>query len=106
MDRPAEFVEASSNTDDLRERTLFVEPQGDLERVLAEIWQQALKLDRVGRNDNFFELGGNSLIGMEVTEILADRLAIELPVVVLFQYPTIQEIAEAIATEQADGPMG
>ena|SRR5579871_4036747 len=101
MDRCAESVQTSGTLEAQQERTLFQEPRGDLERVLAAIWQQTLKLDRVGRDDNFFELGGNSLIGMEVTEILADRLAIEIPVVLLFQYPTIREIADTIAAEQA-----
>ncbi|MGH8261007.1 MAG: amino acid adenylation domain-containing protein, partial [Steroidobacteraceae bacterium] len=39
-------------------------PQGEAERVLADLWQGLLQLDRVGRRDNFFDLGGHSLLAM------------------------------------------
>jgi acyl carrier protein len=78
------------------------EPQGEMERGLAQIWSETFRLDRVvGRNENFFELGGNSLLGMELTARLASRLGIEVPVVVLFQYPTVREMAEVMAAPVA-----
>ncbi|MEM8213945.1 phosphopantetheine-binding protein, partial [Morganella morganii] len=41
-------------------------PRNAVERTLAEIWQDLLKLGRVGLDDNFFELGGDSIISIQV----------------------------------------
>ena len=75
------------------------EPQGDIEEAIAQIWKDLFHLDRIGRNDNFFALGGNSLLGMDLSEMFMTRLALEVPVVMIFQYPTIAEIAQVIASQ-------
>jgi acyl carrier protein len=54
-------------------------------------------LEKVGRDDNFFELGGDSLVGMRLTEAFANSLSIQLPVVAIFQNPTVRELALLIA---------
>ncbi|MGE8456750.1 MAG: phosphopantetheine-binding protein, partial [Pseudomonas alloputida] len=41
-------------------------PQGSLEQQIAAIWQDLLKLERVGRSDNFFTLGGDSIVSIQV----------------------------------------
>jgi amino acid adenylation domain-containing protein/non-ribosomal peptide synthase protein (TIGR01720 family) len=43
-------------------------PQGDIEPVLARIWQEVLGVERVGRDDNFFELGGDSILSLLIVE--------------------------------------
>ena len=74
----------------------YEEPCGELEQKIAEAWRVVLRLEKVGRNDNFFALGGNSLLGMDLTEALEHRLSIPVPIVVLFQYPSVRELAEII----------
>jgi acyl carrier protein len=68
----------------------------DLEVAIGEIWKEVFQREEIDRDDNFFELGGNSLLGMDLTELLATRLDIHLPVLMLFQYPTIREMSEII----------
>lgn len=80
--------------------TAYEEPQGEVERAVANVWAHTLGVERIGRNDNFFELGGDSRIGLELTEALATSLAVELPVVTLFQNPTIREISAAIVVNR------
>lgn len=71
----------------------------ELERALVEVWMLVFQTDRVGLNDNFFELGGNSLLGLDLTELLASRLGIQIPVVAVFQYPTVHDMTEMIFSD-------
>src|SRR5262249_52461696 len=70
----------------------YVGPRTDLEHTVAEIWRQALQVDRVGRDDNFFDLGGHSLLMTRVHEALRTRLAQPLSLIELFQYPTVRTL--------------
>jgi hypothetical protein len=75
-------------------------PRGDIEKALAQLWGQVFKSAGVGRDDNFFELGGNSLTGLQLTELLATRMSVQLPVVALFLHPTVRELAQLITDER------
>jgi hypothetical protein len=69
-------------------------PQGEVEEILARIWCEVLKIKQVGRHDNFFDLGGHSLSGLRLIGRVAEALAIQAPVVTIFQYPTLREMAQ------------
>lgn len=98
MDRAHEDKEIYSSGYEMRNGDVYEEPQGEIEMAIAQVWKDAFRIEKIGRHDNFFGLGGNSLLGMELTDMLAKRLAIQVPVVVLFQYPTIREIAEILGS--------
>ena len=78
--------------------TTLVVPQSDTEKQIAQIWRDLLQLDVVGTEDNFFDLGGNSLLIMQAHKRLADRFDAKLSPVALFQYPTIQALAQHLGT--------
>jgi amino acid adenylation domain-containing protein len=86
---------------DLAART-FEPPQGEIETLLAAIWADLLKLDRVGRHDNFFDLGGHSLLTVQVINRLREA-GISLSVADLFSNPTLETTA-ALAGAM-DGPV-
>ncbi|MEG4505908.1 amino acid adenylation domain-containing protein [Microcoleus sp. F6_B4] len=71
----------------------YAAPQSELELLLAGVWSKLLKLDRVGIHDNFFEIGGNSLMTLQVAVQVRTLLGKDLPVVKLFQHPTIAQLA-------------
>ena len=71
-------------------------PQGELEVILAEIWQSHLRVERVGRDDDFFELGGHSLLGTKVIAKIAERFTVQLPVVTIFQCRTLRQMAQRL----------
>jgi amino acid adenylation domain-containing protein len=71
-------------------------PQGEIERVLAEIWQQLLGIERAGRNDHFFELGGHSLLAVQMVSHVRDRLGVEVSLRELFARPVLQAFAQTV----------
>ena len=74
----------------------LVKPHTATERRLAQIWQATLALDGVGIQDNFFELGGTSLLLTQAHKAVRDTFGLPLAAVALFQYPTIQTLAQHI----------
>jgi phthiocerol/phenolphthiocerol synthesis type-I polyketide synthase E len=85
--------------------TAYVEPRNDTERVLAEIWGSQLGLDAIGIHDRFFDLGGHSLLAAQIASEICDRFQIELPVLKLFQAPTVGELS-VLVNEAGAGQRG
>ncbi|WP_306338968.1 condensation domain-containing protein, partial [Streptomyces sp. KL118A] len=83
---------------------LFVEPRDVVEEVLAQVWCSVLGLDRVGIHDEFFELGGHSLLAIQVVSRVRKLLDVELPLRMLFDAPTIGELARFVRAGQESGP--
>ena len=63
-----------------------------------------LKQDRIGAHDDFFALGGHSLLATQVISRVKDHLDIELPLLRLFETPTIAGLAELIETVHVTEP--
>jgi acyl carrier protein len=74
----------------------YIAPHTELERKLATIWAEVLRVDQVGVHDNFFELGGHSLSGMKLIVRVAESLGVQPPVVTIFQYPTVRKMAQLV----------
>jgi acyl transferase domain-containing protein/SAM-dependent methyltransferase len=81
--------------------TAYVEPRTPTERDLAEIWGAQLGVDKVGIHDRFFDLGGHSLLAVQVSSEIRDKFQIELPVLKLFQAPSVGELAVVIDQAKA-----
>ncbi|HEU0079263.1 MAG TPA: phosphopantetheine-binding protein, partial [Longimicrobiaceae bacterium] len=74
----------------------FVEPRTAVEEALAAVWAETLHVERVGVHDNFFELGGHSILATQLVVAVRSTLQAEVPVRVLFEHPTVAELAAAI----------
>src|SRR5439155_10494543 len=81
--------------------TAFVAPRTELEKTIAKIWQELLRVEQVGLHDNFFDLGGHSLLVVQAQAKLHEALGVDLPVVRLFQYPTVSALAGSLSEPQA-----
>jgi acyl carrier protein len=75
----------------------FCAPQSEMERLIASLFQEVLEVDAVGLHDNFFDLGANSLLLVQVHRRLRERLKRDIPVVRLFQHPTVATLAQELA---------
>ena len=71
--------------------TAYIAPRTRTEELLAEVWVELLKLEKVGIHDNFFELGGHSLLATQVISRLRRAFGVDLPLRSLFETPTIAD---------------
>jgi acyl-CoA synthetase (AMP-forming)/AMP-acid ligase II/thioesterase domain-containing protein/acyl carrier protein len=74
-----------------------------LEARLQALWARVLKIDRVGLTDNFFLLGGDSLLAVELVQLVGRRLRCWLPVASLFEAGTVTEMAALIEEGEPQG---
>ncbi|KZN46667.1 non-ribosomal peptide synthetase [Pseudoalteromonas luteoviolacea] len=80
--------------------TEYIAPCTETERVLCEIWQDILELERVGIQDNFFELGGHSLLAMRILSKTKAATGIEVPLKEIFRLQTVALIADFLDSQQ------
>ncbi|HEX4965432.1 MAG TPA: amino acid adenylation domain-containing protein [Thermoanaerobaculia bacterium] len=78
------------------------EPQSEMERTVAAIWRELLGISQVGIDDNFFDSGGHSLLAVRVYHRLKGALQRELPLVALFEHPTIRALARHLDLGEAE----
>jgi len=81
--------------------TFFVGPRTSVEKALSQIWAEVLSLKEVGVHDRFFDLGGHSLTATRVVSRVIKQFQTEVPLQVLFQSPTVADMAAVIAEHQA-----
>jgi thioesterase domain-containing protein/acyl carrier protein len=74
----------------------FVAPRDPIERTLATVWSELTGREKVGVRDNFFELGGDSLLAVRLMAEVERQFGRKLPLVWLFQDPTIERLAEVL----------
>lgn len=80
-------------------------PEGEVERKLAAIWSELLRIKTPGREQDFFELGGNSLAGLRMFARIQREFGVSLPLATLLKARTVRSLALAIdSNEPVAGP--
>jgi len=79
--------------------TAYVPPTDHVQNVIIAVWQELLGVSPIGIHDNFFDLGGNSLVGLKVISRLKTELGCDIPVVRLFESPTVSDFAQRLQQE-------
>ncbi len=81
----------------------FVAPRTEIEELITQTWREVIKIENVGIYDNFFELGGHSLMATQIVARLQEVFNKDVPLRVLFDAPTIAELAQELETIMRDG---
>ena len=76
----------------------YVAPKGETAIRLTEIWREVLGLngEAISATQSFFTFGGNSLKAITLISKVNKTFGVEVPFVELFNYQTIQSLAEFI----------
>jgi acyl transferase domain-containing protein len=82
--------------------TPYVVPTNKTQQVLVKIWQNFFGIDGIGVKDDFFELGGDSLIAAVLSARMHKRLKVRVPLVEIFQGPTIKELSVFIESRDKE----
>ena len=69
-----------------------------VQRQIADVWREVLRLDRIGLHDNFFDLGGHSLLLVKLQIGLKREFKTDVTLVELFQHTTVAAQAERLSS--------
>ncbi len=81
-------------------------PRNPVEEVLAGLWAELLRQDRVGIHDDFFDLGGHSLLATQLVSRVRTAFGVELSVRQLFDNPTLERLARVVAAQNVASSAG
>jgi acyl carrier protein len=77
----------------------YIEPETQLEEMLAEMWEEVLQIERIGIKDDFLELGGTSLAAIRLTARINETFEMDIPLKWIFEKRNIEALAEVIEAE-------
>jgi len=80
----------------------YVPPHNDSEERLAAIWSEILGVAPIGVEDSFLELGGDSMSAVALLSRVEAEFDRKLPLVSLFQRPTIAHLATLLQNDPAE----
>ncbi|MEV0176937.1 phosphopantetheine-binding protein [Streptomyces sp. NPDC050803] len=69
---------------------------------VAAVWTEVLGIDGITDTDDFFDLGGDSLVATRLTAVLSERLGVEVPALLVFDHPTVGELAAELEKAHGD----
>ncbi|HEV2562578.1 MAG TPA: non-ribosomal peptide synthetase [Rhizomicrobium sp.] len=71
---------------------------GATQTAVLAIWQRLLHQPQIDCDADFFDLGGDSLLALELMFEIEEALGVELPVTMIYEYPTVASLSDAIDT--------
>jgi len=81
----------------------YVAPRDEIEKKLADIWSEVLRMHApIGIDDNFFNFGGHSLKATVLATKIHKELDVKVPLVEIFKRPFIRSLAQYIKESTED----
>jgi acyl carrier protein len=89
-----------------RPQRTYTAPRTPVEELLAALWAEVLKLERVGVDENFLDLGGDSMLATLLVSRIRQELRLEISLRSLFDAPTVADQAGLVLDQllQETGP--
>jgi amino acid adenylation domain-containing protein len=81
-------------------------PNTPLESELVRVWRSVLDIEEIGIRDDLFALGGDSLQAMRIVSRLRERFEIDLPLLALFENPTVEKLAGVVLAARVADHVG
>ena len=81
-------------------------PSTTTEELVAQIWSEVLKIDKISTDENFFDLGGHSLLATQVVSRVRERFQLEVPLRTMFESPILHSFSSALDVVKASGVIG
>jgi amino acid adenylation domain-containing protein/FkbM family methyltransferase len=78
----------------------FVSPRTEIEKTLAAIWTDLLKIEHIGVHEDVFDLGAHSLMAVRAVSQIREAFEVELPLATLMEAPTIASLAKILGDKQ------
>jgi amino acid adenylation domain-containing protein len=97
VDRPAIAESLGRDATPVAATGAGAQLDGPIERLIADVWSEVLRLDSVGPYDNFFTLGGHSLLAIRLVARVKQQLSLKVPISAVFRHTTLRELAAHIA---------
>ena len=79
-------------------------PTSPLELQMVRLWEEVFGIRSISSRDSFFDLGGDSLLAVRLMARIRERFGRELPLALLYQEPTAEKLATALAADAVPGP--
>ncbi|MGM1058472.1 acyl carrier protein [Saccharothrix sp. Mg75] len=71
----------------------------DVPDLIADLYRNALGDAALDADSDFFEAGGDSLAAFQITAGLQTALGVEVPVALVFAYPSPRDLASVLAAD-------
>jgi acyl carrier protein len=71
----------------------------DVPELIASIYRETLNDDALDTMSDFFEAGGDSLAAFQITGRLQRLLGVDVPVALVFAYPSPAELAAVVEAD-------
>ena len=94
-----ELLKYVTNLKESKERNL---PEGELDKELAELWKQILKVSEIYMEDDFYLLGGDSLMAVRLKNALKKDLGYDVPLEAIFKKSEFSGFVDYIKHANAD----
>ncbi len=96
IDRKALNQIVQKETLNVSQQQIFIKPDGPIQEILVEIWQDVIGIDRISTSYNFLEIGGNSLAAIRINSRISEAMNLDIPIASIFDNPTIRELGAFI----------